>query len=212
MIFKKLAEALQEIGYENFNQNENIEKQLYEAAKNKTRVVISGNEKRTEITSMILHVLKFHGIETDFVIGKNYDTAYLTKENDFIIIEANPNATFENLHANITLLSGISDSEIIENYKNYISKITSGGVLIYNEENTALTDLAENSENYFRKFPYKKPITETKNGTISVETELGSIPLQISDVSLIHHLEGAKFICQQLGILEEDFYEALMSF
>lgn len=212
MIFKKLAEALQEIGYENFNQNENIEKQLYEAAKNKTRVVISGNEKRTEITSMILHVLKFHGIETDFVIGENYDTAYLTKENDFIIIEANPNATFENLHANITLLSGISDSENIENYKNYISKITSGGVLIYNEENTALTDLAENSENYFRKFPYKKPITETKNATICIETELGSIPLQISDVSLIHHLEGAKFICQQLGILEEDFYEALMSF
>lgn len=211
MVSNKLASALNEVGYNGDIKTENIENTIYEATKNKTRVVITGTEKRNEITAVILHVLRFHGIETDFITEENYSNAQLSTENDFVIIEAIPNEFFGNLHANIALITDIPN-ENSEIYSDFIAKITSGGVLVYNEENASLTNLAENSQNYFRKFPYKKPNISTKNDTIALETELGNISLNTQDLALVHQLEGARYICQQLGLLEEDFYEAVMNF
>jgi len=212
MAFKNLADALIEIGFQHSTNSENREKIIFEATKNKTRVVISGDQKRSEITSVILHVLNFHNVQADFIIGENYEKASLSTENDFVIIEAKASENLENLRANIALITNISNDENIGNYKNFIQKITAGGVLVYNQEHKNLTDLAENSENYFRKFPYKKPNISTKNDTIALETELGNISLNTQDLALVHQLEGARYICQQLGLLEEDFYEAVMNF
>lgn len=211
MVFKNLAEALAEAGFYDSLDDENREKTIFEATKNKTRVVISGDQKRSEITSVILHVLNFHSIQTDYIIGENYEKASLSTENDFVIIEAKSSENLENLHANIALITDISNTDNVENYKNFIQKITAGGVLVYNQEHKNLKDLAENSENYFRKFPYQKPAYTTKNDTFFLETELGEIPLKNSDLELINHMEGARYICQQLGILEENFYEALLT-
>lgn len=211
MVFKNLAEALSEAGFYDSLDDENREKIIFEATKNKTRVVISSDQKRSEITSVILHVLNFHSIQTDYIIGKNYEKTSLSTENDFVIIEAKASENLENLRANIALITNISNDENIGNYKNFIQKITAGGVLVYNQEHKNLTDLAENSENYFRKFSYQKPAYTTKNDILFLETELGEIPLKNSDLEVINHMEGARYICQQLGILEENFYEALLT-
>ena len=211
MAFKNLADALIEIGFQHSTNSENREKTIFEATKNKTRVVISGDQKRGEITSVILHVLNFHDVQADYIIGENYEKTSLSTENDFVIIEAKSSENLENLHANIALITDISNDENIGNYKNFIQKITAGGVLVYNQEHKNLTDLAENSENYFRKFSYQKPAYTTKNNILFLETELGEIPLKNSDLELINHMEGARYICQQLGILEENFYEALLT-
>ena len=211
MAFKNLADALIEIGFQHSTNSENREKTIFEATKNKTRVVISGDQKRGEITSVILHVLNFHDVQADYIIGENYEKTSLSTENDFVIIEAKSSENLENLHANIALITDISNDENIGNYKNFIQKITAGGVLVYNQEQKNLTDLAENSENYFRKFSYQKPAYTTKNNILFLETELGEIPLKNSDLELINHMEGARYICQQLGILEENFYEALLT-
>lgn len=211
MAFKNLADALLEIGFHHSTDSENTEKTIFEATKNKTRVVISGDEKRSEITSIILHVLRFNDVQTDIIIGDNHEKTTLSAENDFVIIEAKPNENLENLCANISLITDISHDENVENYRKLINKITAGGVLVFNEANKTLADLAENSENYFRKFPYQKPATTFKNDMIYLETELGNIPLKNSDLELVNHIEGAKYICQQLGILEESFYEALLT-
>ena len=41
---------------------------------------------------------------------------------------------------------------------------------------------------------------------------MGEIPLSIFGKHNLLNMEGAKLICQQLGIMEEEFYEAIMSF
>ncbi|MFA7446691.1 MAG: Mur ligase domain-containing protein, partial [Flavobacteriaceae bacterium] len=60
---------------------------LYEQSKTKTRVVIGGSHGKTTITSMILHVMNYHNIEVDYMVGaqlEGFDTmVHLTKENDF---------------------------------------------------------------------------------------------------------------------------------
>jgi len=42
---------------------------IYEHAKNKTRVVIGGSHGKTTITSIVLHVLNYHGVEVDYLVG-----------------------------------------------------------------------------------------------------------------------------------------------
>ncbi|MBT8318146.1 MAG: peptidoglycan synthetase, partial [Lutibacter sp.] len=64
---------------------------LYEQSKDKTRVVIGGSHGKTTITSMILHVLNYHEIEVDYMVGaqlEGFDTmVHLTSENEFIVLE-----------------------------------------------------------------------------------------------------------------------------
>jgi UDP-N-acetylmuramate: L-alanyl-gamma-D-glutamyl-meso-diaminopimelate ligase len=210
MVSNKLASALNEVGYNGDIKTENIENTIYEATKNKTRVVITGTEKRNEITAVILHVLQFHGIETDFITEENYSNAQLSTENDFVIIEAIPNEFFGNLRANIALITDIPN-ENSEIYSDFIAKITSGGVLVYNKK-MLVNEFSRKFSELFQKIPLQKPNISTKNDTIALETELGNISLNTQDLALVHQLEGARYICQQLGLLEEDFYEAVMNF
>lgn len=46
---------------------------LYEQSKDKTRVVIAGSHGKTSITSMILHVLHYHGKDVDYMVGAQLD-------------------------------------------------------------------------------------------------------------------------------------------
>src|SRR5690606_15078826 len=63
---------------------------LYEQSKHKTRFVIGGSHGKTTITSMMLHVMKYHNIDVDYMVGaqlEGFDTmVHLTQENDFIVL------------------------------------------------------------------------------------------------------------------------------
>lgn len=206
---------------------------LFEKSTNKTRVVIAGSHGKTTITSMVLHALQYHGIETDYLVGGRVpgveNSFNLTSHNDFILIEGDEYASsaldaqpkIAHYHPNIALMSGIAWDHInvypnqesyVEVFKNFIKSITPGGVLVYNEEDTVLKQLVDEAENYFRKFPYSLPEHSVNNGTTYLHTEMGELPLKIFGEHNLRNLEGAKYICHQLGILEEDFYEAMMNF
>jgi len=64
---------------------------LYEQSKDKTRVVIGGSHGKTTITSMILHVLNYHNIDVDYMVGAQLDgfdrMVHLTSKNDFMVLE-----------------------------------------------------------------------------------------------------------------------------
>jgi UDP-N-acetylmuramate: L-alanyl-gamma-D-glutamyl-meso-diaminopimelate ligase len=206
---------------------------LFEQSKEKTRVVIAGSHGKTTITSMILHVLNNYHQETDFMVGaqlQGFDCMVkISNENDFMILEGDEylsspidaSPKFLHYHPNIALISGISWDHInvfktfkdyIDAFRNFIKKITPGGILVYNEEDENIVKLVEEAENYFRKIPYKTPNYDVKNGKTSVETEMGNLPLKIFGKHNLQNLEGARLVCNQLGILDEDFYEAMMSF
>jgi UDP-N-acetylmuramate: L-alanyl-gamma-D-glutamyl-meso-diaminopimelate ligase len=42
---------------------------LFEQSKDKTRVVIGGSHGKTTITSMVLHVLNYHEVAADYMVG-----------------------------------------------------------------------------------------------------------------------------------------------
>ena len=206
---------------------------LFEQSKYKTRVVIGGSHGKTTITSMILHVLNYHEREVDYMVGAQLDgfetMVHLTTENEFIVLEGDEYLSypidrrpkFHLYKPNIALLSGIAWDHInvfptFENYKEQFSiftdSLTNGGSMVYNEEDENVVAVVENSTNHIKKYPYRTPDHFIDNGITYLETTSGDLPLEIFGKHNLQNLAGAKWICQHMGIDEDDFYEAIASF
>ncbi len=206
---------------------------LYEQSKNKTRVVIGGSHGKTTITSMILHVMHFHNIEVDYMVGaqlEGFDTmVHLTHDNDFIVLEGDEYLSspidrrpkFHLYQPNIALLSGIAWDHInvfptfenyVEQFEIFVNQITKGGILVYNEEDETVKKVAEESTNTIRRLPYQTPSYSVKDGTTLLDTPEGPMPIEVFRAHNLNNLAGAKWICQNMGVDEADFYEAIASF
>lgn len=206
---------------------------LYEQSKHKTRVVIGGSHGKTTITSMILHVMHFHNIQVDYMVGaqlEGFDTmVHLTEENDFIVLEGDEYLSspmdrrpkFHLYNPNIALISGIAWDHInvfptyenyLEQFEIFIRKITNGGILVYNENDPEVKRVAEAATNPIRKLPYSTPKYSVENGVTLLETPEGPMPIEVFGAHNLNNLAGAKWICQNMGVDEADFYEAIASF
>ncbi|UPT69608.1 MAG: Mur ligase family protein [Flavobacterium sp. JAD_PAG50586_2] len=206
---------------------------LYEQSKNKTRVVIGGSHGKTTITSMILHVMHYHNIEVDYMVGaqlEGFDTmVHLTHDNDFIVLEGDEylsspidrSPKFHLYQPNIALLSGIAWDHInvfptfenyVEQFEIFVSQITKGGILVYNEEDEVVKKVAEESTNTIRRLPYNTPSYSVEDGTTLLDTPEGPMPIEVFGAHNLNNLAGAKWICQNMGVDEADFYEAIASF
>lgn len=206
---------------------------IYEHSKNKTRVVIGGSHGKTTITSMILHVMNYHNVAVDFLVGAQLEgftnMVHLTKENDFMVIEGDEYLSsptdlrpkFHLYQPNIALISGIAWDHInvfptfenyVEQFKIFIDKITNGGILVYNEDDAIVKQIAEEAERPIRKMPYALPDYSIENGITYLETPDGPMPIEVFGAHNLSNLAGAKWICQNMGIDEAEFYEAIASF
>ncbi|MEO5776276.1 MAG: Mur ligase family protein [Flavobacterium sp.] len=206
---------------------------LYEQSKNKTRVVIGGSHGKTTITSMILHVMHYHNIEVDYMVGaqlEGFDTmVHLTHENDFIVLEGDEYLSspidrrpkFHLYQPNIALLSGIAWDHInvfptfenyVEQFEIFVNQITKGGILVYNEEDETVKKVAEETTNTIRRLPYSTPSYSVEDGTTLLDTPEGPMPIEVFGAHNLNNLAGAKWICQSMGVDEADFYQAIASF
>ncbi|NRB58367.1 MAG: peptidoglycan synthetase [Winogradskyella sp.] len=206
---------------------------LYEQSKHKTRVVISGSHGKTTITSMILHVMQYHDRDVDFMVGaqlEGFDVMVkLTEDNDFIVLEGDEylcspidrRPKFHLYKPNIALLSGIAWDHInvfptyenyVEQFKIFVDSIVLGGSINYNEEDEEVKRVVEASENQIRKIPYQTPEYIVEDGDTLLETPEGPMPIEVFGAHNLNNLAGAKWICQHMGIDEDDFYEAISTF
>lgn len=206
---------------------------LYEQSKNKTRVVIGGSHGKTTITSMILHVMHYHNIEVDYMVGaqlEGFETmVHLTEENDFMVLEGDEYLSsptdrrpkFHLYQPNIALISGIAWDHInvfptyenyVEQFEIFIQKITPGGILVYNQNDPEVKRISEAATNPIRKLSYETPEYKVENGKTMLATPEGYMPIEVFGAHNLNNLAGAKWICQNMGVDEADFYEAIASF
>lgn len=208
---------------------------IYEATKDKTRIVVGGSHGKTTITAMILHVLKFNKVDADFMVGaqlEGFDTMVkLTKEAKVAVIEgdeylASPidrRPKFHLYHPNIALLSGIAWDHInvfptfenyVDQFKQFVNLIVDGGSLVYCSEDKELVRVAETSgqKNNVRKSPYSVPPNKIVNGTTYLMVNGQKIPLLIFGDHNLMNLNGARMVCNAVGITDEQFYKAIQSF
>ncbi len=206
---------------------------LYQQSKHKTRVVIGGSHGKTTITSMILHVMNYHDKDVDYMVGaqlEGFDTMVkITEDNDFMVIEGDEYLSspidrrpkFHLYKPNIALLSGIAWDHInvfptyenyVEQFKIFLTEITNGGAIIYNEEDAEVKRVVEEATNPIKKYPYKTPEYSVEDGTTLLETPEGAMPVEIFGKHNLNNLEGARWICQLMGVDANDFYEAIATF
>ena len=207
---------------------------IYESTKDKTRIVIGGSHGKTTITAMILHVMHYHHIETDFLVGAQltgFETMVnLTKTSKYAVIEgdeylASPidrRPKFHLYKPNIAVLSGIAWDHInvfptfenyIEQFKIFINLIEPNGNLIYCSNDKVLEEVCSSSSNTnISKWPYSIPNHEIINGlTYLIDNDI-KYPLQIFGNHNLMNLTAAKLACNQMGINNQLFYEAIQSF
>ncbi len=206
---------------------------LYEQAKNKTRVVIGGSHGKTTITSMILHVMHYWEKEVDYMVGaqlEGFDTMVrLTKEADFMVLEGDEYLSspidrrpkFHLYKPNIALLSGIAWDHInvfptfenyLEQFQIFVDSMTNGGAMVYNTEDENVVKVVESAKAHIKKYPYQTPEYRVEDGETLLETPDGAMPIEVFGKHNLNNLAGAKWICQHMGIVEEDFYEAIATF
>jgi len=206
---------------------------LYEQSKNKTRVVIGGSHGKTTITSMILHVMNYHNISVDYMVGaqlEGFETmVHLTSHNEFMVLEGDEYLSspidrrpkFHLYKPNIALLSGIAWDHInvfptfenyVEQFEIFTDSLVNGGIMVYNAEDAVVKEVVESSKNAIKKYAYETPAFSIENGTTFLETPLGEMPLEIFGTHNLQNLAGAKWICMHMGVGEEEFYEAIATF
>ena len=182
---------------------------------------------------MILHVLGKLNMKFDYLVGaqlEGFDTMVkLTHNADTIILEGDEYLSspidrrpkFHLYKPNIALLSGIAWDHInvfptyenyVEQFSIFIDSIVKGGSITYNEEDLEVKRVVEASENTIRKLPYQTPEYTVENGQTLLETPEGSLPIEVFGKHNLNNLAGAKWICQHMGIDEDDFYEAIATF
>ncbi len=208
---------------------------LYEQSKDKTRVVIAGSHGKTTITSMVMHVLKHSGKDFDYLVGakiEGFDVMVKLSDAPIIVIEGDEYLTsaldlrpkFLHYKPDITLISGIAWDHInvfpdYEDYKNQfdllIGDTDPAGALIYCSDDDELAELVDarivavpaTTE------PYQLPEFKIVDGkTWLTPKDHPAIALEIFGDHNLQNIEGARLVCENLGIQAKDFYQAIASF
>jgi UDP-N-acetylmuramate: L-alanyl-gamma-D-glutamyl-meso-diaminopimelate ligase len=182
---------------------------------------------------MILHVLNYHNIEVDYMVGAQLDgfdtMVHLTSKNEFIVLEGDEYLSspidrrpkFHLYKPNIALISGIAWDHInvfptfenyIEQFSIFTNSLINGGIMVYNEEDKIVKKIVEETENSIKKYPYKTPNYTIESGTTFIDTPEGKMPLEFFGEHNLQNMAGAKWICQNMGVGEDEFYEAIANF
>jgi UDP-N-acetylmuramate: L-alanyl-gamma-D-glutamyl-meso-diaminopimelate ligase len=161
---------------------------------------------------------------------EGFDTMVkITYDSDFMVIEGDEYLSspidrrpkFHLYKPNIALLSGIAWDHInvfptyenyVEQFEIFLNEITNGGAIIYNEEDSEVKRVVENSTNHIKKYPYQTPEYSVEDGITLLETPEGPMPVEIFGKHNLNNLEGARWICQLMGVDADDFYEAIATF
>ncbi len=206
---------------------------LYEQSKNKKRVVIGGSHGKTTITSMILHVMNICKIDCDYMVGAQLEgfevMVKITRDAPFMILEGDEYLTspidrrpkFHLYKPDVALISGIAWDHInvfptfeiyVEQFAEFARQINPKGTLIYCEADEYVKLIGESARKDISVFPYSIPDHFIEAGITNILFHGRKIPLSVFGEHNLMNLEGARLVCNQLGIHDMLFYEAIQSF
>ncbi|MDL1914175.1 MAG: hypothetical protein FDW93_06615 [Bergeyella sp.] len=181
------------------------EEALSQMQEYRTRLFIYGLDPCMK--ELILHILKFNNNNVEeggFLSG--IPGALL---GDYTILESDILAPAVSFRPNIVF---VGSAVLPETYSPLIESIVPGGVFIFHSSLRVIKSGPLVTENYFRKIPYEVPLVKRIKNSLYLQTDYGEIPTSATDISKIRDLEGVRIFMQQLGIMEDTFYEAFACF
>lgn len=204
---------------------------IYEFAKNKKRVVIAGSHGKTSITSMVMHVLRKRGFDFDYMVGaavQGFDSAVkLSTDAPIIILEgdeylASPlhlESKFMFYAPHIALISGIAWDHInvfpvYEGYVNQFAKLMDivSETIVYFKHDKELPTLVANYHEEAEVKGYENPNFIVENEKTYIKDGDQKYALSVFGEHNLQNIEGARLVCESLGVNKKDFYTAISDF
>jgi UDP-N-acetylmuramate: L-alanyl-gamma-D-glutamyl-meso-diaminopimelate ligase len=206
---------------------------IYEQSKDKQRVVIAGSHGKTTITSMILHVMKFHNKNFDYMVGaqiEGFDNPVkITPDAPVIILEGDEYLSspidlrpkFIHYKHHIGLISGIAWDHInvFPTFEDYVKQFDAfadstpkAGMLIYPDNDDIAGIIGKKERESITCIEYSIHKHEVKDGKTYLKTDQGKVEVSVFGEHNMLNISAAKSICTKLGITDEMFYEAIPSF
>lgn len=206
---------------------------IFEISKNKKRIVVAGSHGKTTVTSMIMHVLKACGMDFDYMVGaklRGFDTSVkLTESAPVIILEgdeylASPlqrESKFMFYKPHTALITGIAwdhinvfpvYSDYVNQFLKFANSIESNGTLVWCAEDKELQHISTEFKSDLKVKSYSVPPHKIVNGTTFVSAKNGEVALEIFGKHNLMNMEGARLVCEDLGISTAQFYDAIKTF
>lgn len=206
---------------------------LYMKTRSKTRIVVGGSHGKTTTTAMILYVMAKLNIKADYMVGALIDgfenMVKLSYESRIAVFEGDEYLTspidsrpkFHIYKPHIAIITGIAWDHInvfptfenyVEQFRIFTDSMEHEGRLIYYKKDPELEKIAANLRSDIIAFPYQTPTYKVINGVTYVKTRKGEKALHLFGEHNLQNMEAARLACKQIGIKDEDFYEAIASF
>ncbi len=206
---------------------------LYQQTIDKKRVVIGGSHGKTTTTAMVMHVLKSLQIDFDYMVGAQLDgfetMVKLTKDAPIAIFEGDEYLSspidltpkFHWYKPHIAMLTGIAwdHMNVFPTWANYVSQfeifadnIDKEGCLIYFNDDEELEKIGKLQSNRIKTIDYNTLPSDNNEGITSVLWNNKSYPMAIFGKHNLQNMNGARLICSQLGISDDQFLSAMQSF
>ncbi len=206
---------------------------IYEQAKDKQRIVVAGSHGKTTITAMIIHVLAACNRKFDYVIGarvrgieqtvKLSDAPVIVIEGDEYLSSAlDPTPKFLRYHHHIGLISGIAwdhanvfhtEEEYVKQFDVFADQTPKGGTLIYCEQDSMTLMIGKKDRTDVQAISYKShPHTSDAPGSFSLVFNKEKYPVKIFGSHNFQNINGAKEVLKKIGVTNEQFYSAIVTF
>ncbi len=209
---------------------------VYHRSQHKERIVVAGSHGKTTTTALIMHILRFHRFQFDYVVGANVQgfekNVSFSENSNMIVIEGDEYFTsptdlkpkFLHYHHHIAVLNGIAwdHANIYPDLDSYLSAFRSlvwntpkaGALLGFRDDKLVKLLMAESEksrEDVYHAY-YEPHPARIKDGITQLKTEFGDIGIEIFGEHNLCNISAAQAVCKRIGIRGKDFYTALKGF
>lgn len=219
----------QELGIKVFSFPEYI----YEVSKNKHRVVVAGSHGKTSITAMVMHVLRENNYKFDYLVGakvQGFDTGVrLSDDAPIIVLEgdeylASPvhrESKFLFYKPHAALISGVAwdhinvfpdYDEYVKQFERFAYSMEPWGFLTWFADDEELKKIFNHFEEKVRTRAYHTHEHVLRGNITYLITAQGEVPVKIFGEHNLQNISGAKNLCNEIGVNDENFYRAIATF
>ena len=206
---------------------------LYEQTRNKMRIVVGGSHGKTSVTAMIMHVMRFAGLDFDYMVGAQLDgfdtMVRLSNSAKVAIFEGDEYLTspidlrpkFHLYHPHVGIITGIAWDHInvFPTYANYVEQFEiftrlfeKDGKLVYCAEDAEVVKVAEKAPSELKTIGYKAHNHTIRDSKTFLITPFGEVELQVFGRHNLMNISAALEACRCAGVADKTFYEAISQF
>ena len=206
---------------------------IYRHSKDKTRVVIGGSHGKTTTTSMIMHALKYHGKEFDYLVGAyldGFENMVSLSDAPIVVIEGDEYLSsaidrrpkFFHYRPQISVLTGIAwdhmnvfptEENYFEQFSGFLKTLPEEAKVFWYESDRQLRKLKDDYTGSAELIPYGKIRHQRGDENWSlVSSGDKKYEIELFGEHNMANFRAAQLVCNELGLGEAAFLEAMQSF